>query len=182
MWAFDYNGFDSLLTIFRLCSLTHRKTRISYNLLGITTFSQTRMNMLGALLFHSVTMPSEWEHTSDNVNITLRPRQICRLFADDIFECVFKNENVWILLSLKFAPRFPMYNIPALVLIVAWRRQGDKPLSEPMVASSLTPICVTRWVSARNTLLHRCGLENYEKVFQKIEWILYTLSTEYNKR
>ena len=39
-------------------------------------------------------------------------------------------------------------NIPALVQIMAWRRPGDKPLSEPMVVSLLTHICVTRpqWV------------------------------------
>ena len=27
----------------------------------------------------------------------------------------------------------PINNIPALVQIMAWRRQGDKPLSEPMI-------------------------------------------------
>ena len=39
-------------------------------------------------------------------------------------------------------------NIPALVQIMAWRRPGDKPLSEPMMVSLLTHICVTRpqWV------------------------------------
>ena len=38
--------------------------------------------------------------------------------------------------------------IPALVQIMAWRRPGDKPLSEPMMVSLLTHICVTRpqWV------------------------------------
>ena len=39
--------------------------------------------------------------------------------------------------------------IPALVQIMAWRRSGDKPLSEPMMISLLTHICVTRpqWVN-----------------------------------
>ena len=39
-------------------------------------------------------------------------------------------------------------NIPALVQIMAWRRPGDKPLSERMIVSLLTHICVTRpqWV------------------------------------
>ena len=36
--------------------------------------------------------------------------------------------------SLKFVPMGPINNIPALVKIMAWRRQGDKPLSEPTVA------------------------------------------------
>ena len=35
-------------------------------------------------------------------------------------------------------------NIPALVQIIAWRRSGDKPLSEPMMVSLLIHICVTR--------------------------------------
>ena len=43
-------------------------------------------------------------------------------------------KNAWILLeiSLKFVPKVQINNIPALVHIMAWRRPGDKPLSEPM--------------------------------------------------
>ena len=82
---------------------------------------------------------------------TLRPRQYCRYFADDIFKCIFMNENIWILIkiSLKIIPRVRINNISALVQIMAWRRQGDKPLSEPMMVSSLTHICVIRpqWIS-----------------------------------
>ena len=40
--------------------------------------------------------------------------------------------------SPKFAPKGPVNNIPALAQIMAWRRTGDKPLSEPMLASLLT--------------------------------------------
>ena len=73
-----------------------------------------------------------------------------RHFADAIFKCIFLNENVWIpiKISLKFVPKVPINNIPALVQILAWRRSGDKPLSEPMMVSVLTHICVTRlqWV------------------------------------
>ena len=45
------------------------------------------------------------------------------------------TKNVWIpiTISLKFVPYGPIYNIPALVPIMAWRRLGDKPLSEPMM-------------------------------------------------
>ena len=66
---------------------------------------------------------------------TLRPRQDGRLFPDDIFICIFLNENEWnsIKISLKFVPTVPINNIPALVQIMAWRRLGDKPLSEPMM-------------------------------------------------
>ena len=82
---------------------------------------------------------------------SLRPRQNGRHFADDIFNCIFLNENVWIpiKISLKFIPKCPINNIPALVQIMAWRRPGDKPLSEPMMVSLQTHICVTRsqWVN-----------------------------------
>ena len=81
---------------------------------------------------------------------TLRPRQNGRHFADDTFKCIFMNQNVNISfkISLKVVPRGPINNIPALVQIMAWRRQGDKPLSEPMMIRLLTHICVTRpqWV------------------------------------
>ena len=52
--------------------------------------------------------------------------QIYHHFADDIFKCIFVNENVWISLkiSLKFVPKFRIHNIPALVKIMAWRQQA----------------------------------------------------------
>ena len=79
---------------------------------------------------------------------TLRPRQ--KHFANDIFKCTFFNENVWISLKIsqKFDPKFPVNNISSLVQIMAWRRPGDKPLSEPMMVSLQMHICVTRpqWV------------------------------------
>ena len=76
-----------------------------------------------------------WPHC---VN-TLRPRQNGRHFADDIFKCIFFNENVWILIkiSLKFVPKGPINKISALFQIMAWRRPGDKPLSEAMLVSLL---------------------------------------------
>ena len=65
----------------------------------------------------------------------------------------FFNENCCILIeiSLKYARKVPIDNNPALVKIMAWRRPGDKPLSEPMMCSLPTHICVTRpqWVNGR---------------------------------
>ena len=85
----------------------------------------------------------------------LRPRQNGHQFTDDIIKYIFLNENVWvsIKISLEFVPRGPVNNIPVLVQIMTWRRPGDKPLSEPMGASSLTHICVSRprWVKAWET-------------------------------
>ena len=87
---------------------------------------------------------------------TLRPRQNGRHFADDIFKRIFFNENVWIpiQISLKFVPKGPINNIPALDRIMAWPRPGDKPLSEPMMARLPTHICVTRpqWVNCSQNI------------------------------
>ena len=33
----------------------------------------------------------------------------------------------------EFVPRGPINNIPTLVQVMAWRRPGDKPLSEPVI-------------------------------------------------
>ena len=79
--------------------------------------------------------------TCDNLETgilnTLRPRQNGRHLPDDIFKCIFRNENVSIFMkiSLNVVPKGPISNIPALVQIMAWRRPGDKPLSEPMMVS-----------------------------------------------
>ena len=87
---------------------------------------------------------------------TLWPRQNGRHFADDIFKRIFLNENIWIPIKiwLKFVSNGSINNIPALVQIMAWRRPGDKPLSEPMMVNSPTHICVTRpqWVNFNPSL------------------------------
>ena len=59
------------------------------------------------------------------------------------------NFRISIKISLKFVPKGPINNKPAFVQIMAWRRSGDKPLSEPMMVSLLTHIYVTRpqWVN-----------------------------------
>ena len=93
----------------------------------------------------------EKEQNSKLVSInTLRQKQNGRHFADDIFKCIFLNENVWISIkiSLKFVPEGPINNI-TLVQIVAWRRPGDKPLYEAMMVNLPTHICVSRpqWVN-----------------------------------
>ena len=76
------------------------------------------------------------------------------IFPDDIFKCIFLFENVWIWIkiSLKFVPKVRIINIPALVQIMAWRRIGDKPLSEPMMVNLLTHFCVTQpqWANHPN--------------------------------
>ena len=47
---------------------------------------------------------------------TMRPRQQDRHFSDDIFKCIFWNENVWILLKIspKFVPKVRINNITSI--------------------------------------------------------------------
>ena len=82
---------------------------------------------------------------------TLRPRQMDAISQTTFCKCIFLNENVWIPIQiwLRFVPKGPINNIPAMVQIMAWRRPGDKPLSEPMMVSLPTHICVARpqWVN-----------------------------------
>ena len=57
------------------------------------------------------------------------------ILADDIFKCIFLNENdkIPIQISLKLIPRSPIDNKSALVQVMACRRTGDKPLPEAMM-------------------------------------------------
>ena len=86
----------------------------------------------------------------DEAVSTLGPRQNGRHFADDIFKCIVVTENVWFptKISLKFVPKGLINNIPSFVQLLALRRPGDKPLSEPMIISLPTHKCVVRqyWV------------------------------------
>ena len=94
-------------------------------------------------------------------------------FSDNIFKCIFFNENAWvsIKISLKFVPRGPINNIPAWVQIMAWRRPGDKPLSESVMVRLPTHICLTRhqWV-------HHCIrlFQIIDDVEQKFRFIMVT--------
>ena len=57
------------------------------------------------------------------------------ILTDDIFECIFLNENdrISIQISLKFVPRSPIDNKKALIQVMAWHQIGDKPIPEPTV-------------------------------------------------
>ena len=119
---------------------------------------------------HFVYAPSQWEMTlqrnvgrmqkmipEQQLNLclpwginTLRLRQNLRHFTDDIFKCVLLNEYAWISfkISLKFIPKFRIYNIPALVQIMAWHWPGNKPLSgtnryvDSTPTSEVTPVAI----------------------------------------
>ena len=116
---------------------------------------------IAAILFQPQCVVSHWGWW---VN-TLRPRQHGHHFTDDTFKHIFLNENVGISIeiSLKFVHKGPINNMLALVQIMNWRRVGDKPLSESMVCSLLTHICVTRpqWVKEHNNYHTYCSFNSF---------------------
>ena len=92
----------------------------------------------------SVSIKSSWLPTGDINSLPLSDRIIPQV--------TWVNIGSGNGLVLKFVPKYPICNTPALVQIMAWRRPGDKPLSEPMMVSLLMHICVTRpqWVNWTN--------------------------------
>ena len=104
---------------------------------------------------------------------TLSPRQDGRHFADDIFKCIFLNENVWIpiKISLKFVPKGPINNIPAWLGAI-------QALFEPMMVNLPTHV----W-SGKNIpiIMHTvqvmfcCGWQL--PIFFKVTWL--TLGQQY---
>ena len=66
---------------------------------------------------------------------TLRLRQNGRHFTDNIFKCIFLNENFRILIrfSLKFVLKGPIHNKSALIQVMACYLFSTKPLPETML-------------------------------------------------
>ena len=86
---------------------------------------------------HCIICIISYTHTGPAVEALthLPPGGNDRHFTDNIFRCILVNEKFCILIkiSLKFVPKGPIDNNPALIQIMAWHRIGDKPLSEPML-------------------------------------------------
>ena len=66
-------------------------------------------------------------YSNENPITTLRSRPDGRPFPDEIFKCIFLNENVWISIEISlFVPKGPINNNLALVQIMPSRRPGEK--------------------------------------------------------
>ena len=99
------------------------------------------------------------------------------------FSCAFSSMKIavfFIKFSLKYVRNGPIDNNPALIQIMAWRGSGDKPLSEPMMISLPTHICVTRpqWVKTSHTI------ETYFSVQQFCHQVFscFTIKCKWNSR
>ena len=60
--------------------------------------------------------------------------KMAAILADSILKWIFLNEKfcISIQFSLKFVPKGPIDNKPALVQAMAWCQTGHEPLPEPM--------------------------------------------------
>ena len=128
-------------------------------LLEIITFNTAEI-IVGPLSVANLFRIKDCSHIN-----TLRPTQKTHHMAGDIFTCIFLNENVCtsIKILLKFVPNVPINNIPALVQKMAWRRPGVEPLSEPIMVSLTTNICVTRPKLVKRVLLSNRQQKKFPK-------------------
>ena len=102
-------------------------------------------------------------------SLILETKTNVRRFADDVFKCIFLNENGWILIkiSLKCVPKGPINNIPAFVQIMAWCHHH----LNQWWPSSMTYICITwpQWV--KSLVSERCGWRFIYAFFKLVLWI-----------
>ena len=125
---------STLRSVCGMDRLTRRKfsNAVLLVITKLTSKSEKEKEYIEKLVLHH---QDSTQITNNNLN-TLRQRQNGCHFPDNSFKCICLNENVWssIKISLKFVPRGPIDNIPALVQIMAWHLTGDRRLSEPMMA------------------------------------------------
>ena len=74
------------------------------------------------------------QQAKENVKLTHLSLDIMVAICQTM-KCIFMNEKFCTLIrfSLKFVPKRPMDNNPAMVEMMAWRRICDKSLSEPVL-------------------------------------------------
>ena len=111
---------------------------------------------------------------------TLRWEQNGHHFPNNILKWIFFDKNAWISIkiSLKFVHRGPMNNILVLVQIMAWRRPGGKPLSEPMMVRLLLHICITlpQWVK-HNIIFQKLNLNELNIILSFKNWAFFSIIT-----
>ena len=111
---------------------------------------------------------------------TLRPRQNGYHFPEDIFKCIFLNENKYVSIknSQTFVCKVLINNIPALVQIMAWHRPSTKPLSAPIIFKLLTHICLTQ-PRLVDKIVHTVELHEAQKCQIYIEHVSYLECTKH---
>ena len=95
-----------------------------------------------------------WRKQIAHINLVRRgfnsfgSRQNGPHFPDNVFKCIFLNENVWIWIeiSLKFVPKGPIDNIPKLIQLMAWHWPGNNPLSEATMVIWRIYVIWPQWI------------------------------------
>ena len=77
-----------------------------------------------------------------------------------------ENAGIAIQISVKHVSKCPIDNKPALVQIMAWHWTGDKPISKPMMASSI------------DTSMHHSGVK-HKNIISKERFIVIYASIVY---
>ena len=99
-----------------------------------TTVTVNDNNVYEHCITRSNTVPIDYESSEPVFNLAdpddryrLRLRQNDRYCSDDILKFIFANGSTWVLIqiSMKFVPKSPVNNKPALVLVMAWRQTGE---------------------------------------------------------
>ena len=87
---------------------------------------------------------------------------------NNISQTTFSMKMLEFRISLKFVPKGPINNILALVQIMAWCPSGMVPLSEPMMVSLSTHICVPgpQWVKYQSSVYLSSVIGNAECVLR----------------
>ena len=125
----------------------------------------TKESVCGLVGYTEVNSFMRWSHLGTSYG-TLGHRSVLTNWGRDKIAAIFlttfsnafsliKKVPISFKISLMFVLRGPINNIPALVQIMTWLRPGDKSLSEPVMVSLLTHICVTRpqWLTKTEQLL-----------------------------
>ena len=100
------------------------------------------MRFVDDMRFHDYMASSVFDISNWHIEAGKKWSPFCRRH---IQTCLlqWKYQN-FVQTSLKFVPKGPITDIPSLVHIMAWRRPGDKQISEPMTLELPAHICVTR--------------------------------------
>ena len=103
----------------------------------LMTSSWSESMMVSPLTYHFAQWDSE---------LTYWGRNKMALILQTAFSNAFSLMKIYAIeISLKFVAKDPANNIPAMVHIMAWRRPGDMPFSEPTMVR--LPSHISQWVN-----------------------------------
>ena len=140
-----------------------------------------RFKLFATLLAHKIWFNQLLKPSASDVIKSSPLDKMTTNLAENIFRNIFMNEKFCIVIriSLKFVPKGPINNIPALVEIIARPQPGNKPLSESMMIILLSHICVIRPQWVKQTI----HISNErDTCFNAMKFTLYICTDAYDHR